>query len=120
MNWNFHPDWIVSINKQWIQTDNDLAQFNFLNREDEAFETGIRYQNQIGTQFGLAYRQNDSSFLNRTGFILELFGEEATFKEYVEDAGIRYLKPLNPQYPTIKMDETMHICGVVVQATMEE
>ncbi len=83
INWNFHPDWIVSFNKQWIQTDNELAQFSFLNREDDVFETGIRYQNQIGTQFGLAYRKNDSSFLNRTGFVLALFGKEATLKEVI-------------------------------------
>lgn len=46
--------------------------------------------------------------------------EEATFKEYVEDAGKRYLRPLNPQFPTIEMTEDMHICGVVVLSTMEE
>lgn len=46
--------------------------------------------------------------------------EEATFKEYVEDAGKRYLRPLNPQFPTIELTEGMHICGVVVLSTMEE
>lgn len=40
--------------------------------------------------------------------------EEATFKVFSEDGGKRYLKPQNPQYPVIEMDETMHICGVVV------
>lgn len=46
--------------------------------------------------------------------------DEATFKVYVEDGGKKYLKPLNPQYPIIEMDETMHICGVVVGGTWEE
>lgn len=38
----------------------------------------------------------------------------ATFKQYVSDGGIYYLKPLNPQYPTIKIDESIEISGVVV------
>lgn len=40
--------------------------------------------------------------------------KEATFKQYVIDSGICYLKPLNPQYPIIQIDESTHICGVVV------
>lgn len=37
---------------------------------------------------------------------------EATFKQYVIDGGIRYLKPLNPQYPLITIDDKTKICGV--------
>lgn len=40
--------------------------------------------------------------------------KEATFKQYVIDGGVRYLKPLNPQYPITKIDNSTHICGVVV------
>lgn len=40
--------------------------------------------------------------------------KEATFKQYVEDGGIRYLKPLNPQYPLTQLDKGTSICGVVV------
>lgn len=39
---------------------------------------------------------------------------EATFKQYVIDGGVKYLKPLNPQYPIVEFDEAMHICGVVL------
>ncbi|EDL67448.1 helix-turn-helix domain-containing protein [Vibrio campbellii] len=39
--------------------------------------------------------------------------QEATFKQLVEDGGARYLKPLNLQYPVIKVTETTHIKGVV-------
>jgi SOS-response transcriptional repressor LexA len=38
----------------------------------------------------------------------------ATFKQYIIDGGTRYLKPLNPQYPMIPIDDSTHICGVVV------
>lgn len=39
---------------------------------------------------------------------------EITFKQYVVDAGIPYLKPLNPIYPTISFPKESVICGVVV------
>ena len=45
--------------------------------------------------------------------VIARVGNETTFKELVEDAGQWYLKPLNPMYPMIKVDETVHICGVV-------
>lgn len=45
---------------------------------------------------------------------------EATFKKYSEDAGKRFLIPLNKDYPTIVMDETMSICGVVVGSWADE
>lgn len=39
--------------------------------------------------------------------------QEATFKQLVEDGGVKYLKPLNLQYPVMKVTETTHIKGVV-------
>lgn len=41
---------------------------------------------------------------------------EATFKKLVIDAGHRFLKPLNPQYPMIPINGNCRIIGVVVDA----
>lgn len=41
---------------------------------------------------------------------------EATFKKLVVDAGKRFLKPLNPQYPMIPINGNCRIIGVVVDA----
>ncbi|KMW73323.1 repressor [Photorhabdus luminescens subsp. luminescens] len=41
---------------------------------------------------------------------------EVTFKKYVVDIGREYLKPLNPSYHMIKMDNSIEIIGVVVDA----
>lgn len=46
--------------------------------------------------------------------------EESTFKKFSEDAGRRYLRPLNKAFPTIPMDDSMHICGVVVGSWIDE
>ncbi len=49
-------------------------------------------------------------------FIIALLpdAKEVTFKQYVVDNGIQYLKPLNPQYPMVKIDDSTKLCGVVV------
>ena len=44
--------------------------------------------------------------------------KEATFKQYVIDGGIRYLKPLNSQYPTMQVEKGTHICGVIVNCIL--
>ncbi|RMS14492.1 SOS response transcriptional repressor, RecA-mediated autopeptidase [Pseudomonas coronafaciens pv. coronafaciens] len=41
---------------------------------------------------------------------------EATFKKLVEDGGVRYLKPLNPAYPTVQCSDDCKIIGVVVRS----
>lgn len=38
---------------------------------------------------------------------------EATFKQYVVDGGISYLKPLNPQYPLSAIEKGVKILGVI-------
>jgi SOS-response transcriptional repressor LexA len=46
--------------------------------------------------------------------------EKATFKQIVQDAGRTYLKSLNPQYPMLEWNESMHVIGVVVQTVIDE
>lgn len=41
--------------------------------------------------------------------------KEATFKQYVVDGGVQYLKPLNPQYPLIKIEKKACISGVILK-----
>jgi len=43
---------------------------------------------------------------------------EATFKKLVIDAGRKFLKPLNPQYPMLEVDGNCKIIGVVVDAKL--
>lgn len=41
---------------------------------------------------------------------------EATFKKLISDAGVEYLKPLNPNYPPIPLSHKIDIIGVVIDA----
>lgn len=42
-----------------------------------------------------------------------------TFKRYVEDAGRKYLKPLNPTYESILITDDIEIIGVVIGAFID-
>lgn len=45
---------------------------------------------------------------------------QVTFKELQADAGRYFLKPLNPQYPTIEVDKRCEIVGTVVASYRQE
>lgn len=63
----------------------------------------------------------DKPLTNGAKVIARIEGtDETTCKVFKEDMGRRFLNPQNPQYPAIEMDETMHICGVVVGRYIEE
>lgn len=44
--------------------------------------------------------------------------EETTFKQYVRDAGIEYLRPLNQAYRTLEITDNVRIIGRVVDAKL--
>ena len=41
---------------------------------------------------------------------------EHTFKQYIQDAGVGYLVPLNPEYKTVPLDGTWEITGRAIDA----
>ncbi|OSM05213.1 hypothetical protein MAIT1_03374 [Magnetofaba australis IT-1] len=42
-----------------------------------------------------------------------------TFKEYVMDGGMKFLKPLNPRYPMVQVQDEIILLGVVVSKYKE-
>lgn len=46
-------------------------------------------------------------------------GEEVLFRQWVQEAGRLYLRPLNPNWPTLPAPEPVQVEGVVVEAMME-
>lgn len=49
-------------------------------------------------------------------FIVAKLGNDVTFKQFVVDAGLRYLKPLNSAFQQQVMDEKWQLVGTVVDA----
>ena len=46
-------------------------------------------------------------------------GDEATFKQYIEDGSAMYLKPLNSRYPIMELKKDAVFCGVVKRMEMD-
>ena len=53
---------------------------------------------------------------NSIVIVIQNGNTEATCKQLVVEGGKRYLKPINPRYPIMEMQEDARICGVVVQS----
>lgn len=52
-------------------------------------------------------------------YVVEMLDSgEKTFKQYVEDAGLKYLRPLNPNYRTIEINGNCRFIGRVIDAKM--
>lgn len=83
VHWDFHPDWTVDAVRDHVKTENELISLNGSDRDDDAFEVGLRYQNPLGTQLGLAYRILDSDFPNRA---ISILGGETSKKDIIVTA----------------------------------
>lgn len=86
INWNFYPDWTVFASQERLENENEVVTFRSLDREDTATESGLKYQNRLGTQFGLSYRFIDSNNPNRTGSSAFFFGNESKQKSLIATA----------------------------------
>lgn len=86
INWSFHPDWVIFASQERVNTENELITFQSLDREDAITESGLRYQNPLGTQLGLSYRLIESDNPNRTGISAFFFGNESKQKSLIATA----------------------------------
>lgn len=69
----------------------------------------------------IIYVDPDKQVINGASVIAHIDGtNDVTFKVYIEDAGEKFLKPINPQYRNIAITEETRICGVVVCKMMPE
>lgn len=61
----------------------------------------------------------EAEVVNGKYYVVEMRDSgEMTFKQYVEDAGIKYLRPLNSGYRTIEIDDNCRFIGRVIDAKM--
>lgn len=56
--------------------------------------------------------------VNQFVIVKRIADDEATFKQLVKDAGRYYLKPLNPRYPMIELQEDDVFCGAIRERVM--
>lgn len=51
-------------------------------------------------------------------YVIKLENGDSTFKQYIEDAGNKYLRPLNHNYRTIQIDGPFKVIGRVIDTKM--
>lgn len=121
---------------EWGNTVNDYEEINILewlpcpaNYGPNSYALRIKGDSMMSSfpgaksyaEGGIIFVDPDKPVSNGCRVVAKLpDSNDATFKEYREDAGRRFLKPLNPQYPIIEMTETTLICGVVIGYFVEE
>lgn len=67
--------------------------------------------------FRILVRPEGFDFISGKLYIAKLMDTgETTFKQYVRDAGIEYLKPFNPAFKTIVIDDNIRLIGRVIDA----
>ena len=103
--------------EDWIPGDSrKLGERSFCLRVE-----GDSMTSQAGTSFPsgcIIYVDPDTEAVNGSFVVArEHSTGETTFKQLVIDGGRKYLKPLNPQFPSIPCTDEMSVCGVVKGAS---
>ncbi|MBA4359311.1 MAG: XRE family transcriptional regulator [Pseudomonas sp.] len=62
--------------------------------------------------------QPEADVISGKYYVVKLDNGESTFKQYIEDAGIKYLRPLNPSYKTIQIVGECKFIGRVIDTKM--
>lgn len=82
INWSVLSTWTLYSIAEYTDFENDEAIFQPLDREDDSYELGSRFQTTSGTQVGLFYRYLKSDFINRVGTTALIFGRENEQDQY--------------------------------------
>lgn len=68
---------------------------------------------------GIIIVEPEEPIFNKAFVIVRQNGNEATFKQYIEEGADKYLKPLNPRYPIMPLWPDAEFCGVVKRLEMD-
>jgi exopolysaccharide biosynthesis operon protein EpsL len=82
INWNVLSTWTLYSIAEYSDFENEEAIFQPLDREDDSYEVGTRFQTTSGTQVGLFYKHLKSDFINRVGTSALIFGRENEQDQY--------------------------------------
>lgn len=82
INWNVLSTWTLYSIAEYSDFENEEAIFQPLDREDDSYEVGTRFQTTSGTKVGLFYRYLKSDFINRVGTTALIFGRKNEQDQY--------------------------------------
>ena len=82
INWNVLSTWTLYSIAEYSDFENEEAIFQPLDREDDSYEVGTRFQTTSGTKVCLFYRYLKSDFINRVGTTALIFGRKNEQDQY--------------------------------------
>lgn len=122
ISWIIAGQWEESVDpysidgiKDWFESDAHVMGKAFWLKVE-----GDSMTSMVGTSIpngSLVLIDTGRKAVNGNLVIAKLFNaNEATFKKLITDAGQKFLKPLNPSFPLIPIDENCKFIGVAIEA----
>ncbi|TVO37373.1 LexA family protein [Vibrio algivorus] len=104
--------------EEWHETTVRTSPRSFwLRVQGESMTSPIGLSIPEGT---LVLIDTEKTYENKSLVVAKLTDvNEATFKQYISDSGRTFLKPLNPNYPILSINENCRIIGVAVDAKLK-
>lgn len=110
---NFHP----GDADEWISSTENAGEHGFW--LDVKGDSMTCYGNPSFPEGSKILIRPEADLISGKYYVVRLLDSgEQTFKQYVEDSGHKYLRPLNPSYRTIEINGNCHFIGRVVDAKM--
>lgn len=106
---------------EWMETSSGVSEhaFALIVRGDSMTNSSNHRSIQDGAKV-VVEPIFDPEQLNRKIVVAMLEGSsEATIKEFIQDGPVKFLKPLNPAYPSMQVNGNCRIVGVVKQIVVD-
>lgn len=106
---------------EWMETSSGVSEhaFALIVRGDSMTNSNNPRSIQDGSKV-VVEPIFDPEQLNRKIVVAMLEGSsEATIKEFIQDGPVKFLKPLNPAYPSMQVNGNCRIVGVVKQIVVD-
>ena len=106
---------------EWMETSSGVSEhaFALIVRGDSMTNSNNPRSIQDGAKV-VVEPIFDPEQLNRKIVVAMLEGSsEATIKEFIQDGPVKFLKPLNPAYPSMQINGNCRVVGVVKQIVVD-
>lgn len=110
LSWKFvHENFNTNTHNNWITTEKELSTKSFAIKSKPFMEPRFRKNSILVVD-------PDVSIVDGKFVVISVNNEAATVKQVLVDGASTYLKSLNSSIPTILLDSSVEIIGVIVEA----
>jgi hypothetical protein len=110
INWHFHPSWLMFASYDQTTSDNSNPISRSLNSESDTVEAGIQFESAASTRVRVSLRNNETSYLNRTGLSLLQFGDKSNQQQLITNVAWSpsRLAKLNATFALVDLEYPSH------------